>query len=253
MNPFIRGLVRSVAETFVLPGPILEVGSYQCDGQAEIADLRSLFPGRHYTGIDVRPGPGVDEIANVEALPYPDASFGTVLALETFEHVAHFWRGFAEVRRVLRPDGVLLVSSPFYFHIHPHPKDYWRFTPEAFQMLLDDYPSKIIGTHGPATRPAAVWALACREDRAPISPAEYLSYQTRMNLYARMPLPWARRLSYRLGSLFCGHRPFAPYLERDSWHGECLNRPARVPSSNASQKRQGQSRRFSEASLSGTE
>jgi SAM-dependent methyltransferase len=226
MNPFIRGMVRAVTETFALPGPILEVGSYQCDGQADIADLRSLFSGRHYTGIDVRPGPGVDQIANVEALPYPDASFGTVLALETFEHVARFWRGFEEIRRVLRPDGALLVSSPFYFHIHPHPNDYWRFTPEALKLLLDAYPSKIIGTHGPTTRPAGVWALAFREGRTPITDTEYRVYQARMNSYARMPLPWIRKLSYRLGSWLCGHRPFAPYLERDSWHSVCLNRPA---------------------------
>jgi SAM-dependent methyltransferase len=252
MNPFIRGLVRAVTESFPLPGPVLEIGSYQCDGQADLADLRSLFPGRHYTGIDVRPGPGVDEIADVEALPYPDASFGTVLGLETFEHVAHFWRGFAEVRRVLRPDGVLLVSSPFYFHIHPHPSDYWRFTPEAFQLLLDDYPSKIIGTHGPATRPAGVWALACREGRSGITPAEYETYLARMNVYARMPLPWARRLSYRLGSWLCGRRPFAPYLERHNWRSECLNRPARDPFSDASEKRWDETRRVSEASLSGS-
>ena len=225
MNPFIRGVVRAVSETFELPGPVLEVGSYQCDGQAAIADLRPLFPGRRYTGIDVRPGPGVDEIADVEALPYPDGSFGTVLALETFEHVAHFWRGFAEVRRVLRPDGVLLLSSPFYFHIHPHPSDYWRFTPEAFRLLLDDYPSKIIGTHGPATRPAGVWALAFREGRPAITDAEYRHYQARMKLYARMPLPWARRLRYRLASWLCGQRPFAPYLERDTWQTLCLNQP----------------------------
>ncbi len=229
MNPFIRGLVRAVTETFALPGPILEVGAYQCEGQSDIADLRSLFPGRPYTGIDVRPGRGVDEIANVEALPYPDASFGTVLALETFEHVAHFWRGFAEIRRVLRPDGVLLVSSPFYFHIHPHPNDYWRFTPEAFKLLLDDYPSKIVGTHGPATRPAGVWSLAFREGRPAITDAEYRHYQTRMNEYARMPLPWTRRLRYRLASLICGKRPLAPYFERDTWHSECLNNTVAAP------------------------
>jgi SAM-dependent methyltransferase len=223
MNLFIRGLVRAVTETFALSGPVLEVGSYQCEGQADIADLRPLFAGKHYTGIDVRPGPGVDEIADVEALPYPDSSFGTVLALETFEHVAHFWRGFAEIRRVLRPDGVLLVSSPFYFHIHPHPNDYWRFTPEAFKLLLEDYPSKIIGTHGAKTRPAGVWTLAFREGRPAITDAEYLAYRARMNLFAHMPLPWIRRLSYRLGSWVCGHRPFAPYLERDTWQSVCLN------------------------------
>src|SRR5205085_2657058 len=79
------------------------------------------------------------------------------------EHVPRFWRGFQEVHRVLRPDGALLVCCPFYFHIHSYPSDYWRFTPEALQLLLADYPSRLLGWHGPPRRPLNVWALAFRE------------------------------------------------------------------------------------------
>src|SRR5579871_468324 len=112
MNQFIHGVVRAIAETFPFPEPILEIGSYQVPGQEALAELRSLFPGRDYQGIDRRAGPGVDCIADVEALPQPDASVGAVLALNTFEHVPHFWRGFEEIYRVLRPDGMLLLSVP---------------------------------------------------------------------------------------------------------------------------------------------
>src|SRR5205807_970544 len=73
MNLFLHGLARSVAETFALPGPILEIGSNHSEDAANIADLRSFFPGREYIGIDIRPGPGVDRTADVENLPYPDA------------------------------------------------------------------------------------------------------------------------------------------------------------------------------------
>ena len=55
MNAIMRGLVRAVSETFTLPGPILEIGSYQVEGQESVADLRTLFPGRTYLGMDVRP------------------------------------------------------------------------------------------------------------------------------------------------------------------------------------------------------
>ena len=87
MNTLLRGMVRAVAETFDLPGPILEIGSYQVENQEDVADLRSLFPGKPYVGLDMRPGPGVDVVGEVEALPQADGSVGTVLALETFEHV----------------------------------------------------------------------------------------------------------------------------------------------------------------------
>ncbi len=167
MNHLLHGVVRALSETFVLPGPVLEIGSYQVPGQETLGDLRALFPGRRYVGLDMRPGPGVDCVASAEKLPQADASVGTVVACNTFEHVRCFWRGFDEIFRVLRPDGVLLVSCPFFFRIHQYPSDYWRFTPAAFEVLLEKYPSKILGWHGPKQRPANVWAMACREDCRP--------------------------------------------------------------------------------------
>jgi SAM-dependent methyltransferase len=228
MNLFLHGMTRAVAETFSLPEPIVEIGSYQVEGQEDIANLRSLFPGREYFGLDVRPGPGVDLVEDVEHLSLPTGSVGTVLALSTFEHVARFWRGFDEVYRVLRPDGAFLVSCPFYFHVHAFPNDYWRFTPEALRLLLDRYPSKLLGWNGPRTRPANVWCLAFREGRRPITREQHQGYQRLMRRYAREPLPWSRWLRYQLGRLVCGRRPLAAWLDRDRWESLVLEDP--VPS-----------------------
>ncbi len=221
MNRFLSGVARALAESFDLPEPILEIGAYQVPGQEEYANLRGLFPGKNYLGVDMRPGPGVDCVANVEALPQADGSIGTVIALSTFEHVPHFWRGFEEVHRVLRPDGAFLVCCPFYFHIHNYPGDYWRFTPQAFHLLLDKYPQRIVGWHGPSKRPAAVWALALREGCAPITVAQFARYRALLNRYAHQPLRWKRKLRYQLGRLLCGRGPFAPYLDQDRWETEC--------------------------------
>lgn len=220
MNRFLHGVARAVAESFDLPQPILEIGSYQVEGQAALINLRSLFPNKSYTGIDMREGPGVDSVADAENLPQETASAGTVIALSTFEHVPHFWRAFDEVHRVLRPDGVLFVSCPFHFHIHNHPNDYWRFTPEAFKLLLDQYPQKIIGWHGPRTRPSSVWSVAFREQCPALSLAQLSRHQSLLRQHAREPFNWRRQLSYRLASLICGGGPFACYLQRNSWHIE---------------------------------
>jgi GT2 family glycosyltransferase/SAM-dependent methyltransferase len=217
MNEFLNGVARAVAETFDLPGPILEVGSYLVPGQGDIANLRPLFPGKTYAGVDKRPGPGVDQMADVEALPYADGSFGTVIAMNTFEHVPRFWRGFEEVYRVLRRDGALFLSCPFYFHIHSHPSDYWRFTPEALELLLQDYPTRILGWHGPLKRPANVWALAFREGRPPVTSRQFERYRELVGRYARQPLPRRQRLRYQLGRWLCGRGPFAPHLDQGRW------------------------------------
>jgi SAM-dependent methyltransferase len=223
MNQFQHGLARSLVETFDIPEPILELGSYQVEGQDEYSDLRSLFPGKHYVGLDMRPGPGVDVVGNVDQLPQPDGSVGTVIALNLFEHVTCFWRGFAEIERVLRPDGVLFVSCPFHCHIHNYPGDYWRFTPMALRWLLQSYPSKILGWHGPPSSPLNVWSFAARPQFPPISDEQFTRYRTLLARYGRQPVRRTKWLRYLLGSWLCGRRPFAAWLDRERWESVCLN------------------------------
>ena len=222
MNDFIHGVMRAAVETFDFPEPILEVGSYQVDGQEHMGNLRGLFPGKRYTGIDIRRGPGVDRVEDVESLPRVDASVGSVIALNVFEHVQHFWRGFEEVQRVLRPDGLLIVSCPFHFHIHAYPSDYWRFTPEAVRLLLDRLPSKIIGYHGPCKRPLSVWALAVGPAYPQITESQHGCFQQLIRQYARQPVRWQKSLRYRLGRLICGTGPFAPFLHAEKFETQLI-------------------------------
>ena len=226
MTRFLRGVARAMVGAFDPPDPVVEVGSYQVAGQDDLIDLRGLFPGRPYTGVDFRPGPGVDLVANVEALPQPTGSVGTVLAFNVFEHVRRVWTGFEEVHRVLRPDGVLLMSVPFYFHIHAHPSDYWRFTPEALDVLLEKFPTRVVGWHGPARKPLNVWVAAFREEARVPTPAQLTEYRRLLAEHATEPLGWGRRVRYGLGRVLCGRRPFAPHLDRDRWESEVRRSPA---------------------------
>jgi hypothetical protein len=146
----------------------------------------------------------------------PDRCAGTVFALSTFEHVRHFWRGVEEVKRITHPAGVLIISCPFYFHIHNHPSDYWRFTPEALDSLLDDqFPQRILGRQGPAKRPSNVWAIAFGAAYEQISAAQIETYSHALQGHAHSPNELGRTLRYRIARLFCGKGPFSPHLERD--------------------------------------
>ncbi|HEY1064536.1 MAG TPA: methyltransferase domain-containing protein [Pirellulales bacterium] len=215
MNEFLAGVARAALETFSPPEPVLEIGSYQPEGQQEIANLRPLLAGKKYTGVDMRPGPGVDSVENVEKLERPDASVGTVLALSVFEHVERFWLGFSEIERVLRPDGLLVVSCPFYFHIHHHPSDYWRFTPEALESLLRGYAHGIVGWHGPKNRPLNVWAVAAKSDHPAFSASQRAAFHERIGRYAKQPLGLMRRLRYGLGRVIAGPRLFGPVWDAE--------------------------------------
>ncbi len=75
-------------------------------------------------GVDIQPAPCPNNFRevkvanlNVEPIPYADASFDSVFAGETFEHVSNPVRLLAECNRVLRPGGACVITTP-----NPH---YW--------------------------------------------------------------------------------------------------------------------------------
>ena len=99
MRDHNKAFCRLVAETFDCPAPVYEFGSFQVEGQEGYANLRGMFPGKVYVGCDMRPGPGVDRVEDVSAINLPDGSAGTVLCIETFEHVFEVRRAFDEVAK----------------------------------------------------------------------------------------------------------------------------------------------------------
>jgi SAM-dependent methyltransferase len=125
-------LRAKVATHDLSPLSTLEVGSYNVHGSP-----RHLFTGS-YVGVDMRSGPGVDEVASAADLPYRDGSFDVVVCAEMLEHDPSPWRSLPEMARVLRVGGwLLLTARGIGFPLHDFPSDYWRFTPSAFGLLFN--------------------------------------------------------------------------------------------------------------------
>lgn len=156
-----RALAEIVARSLDLPEPIAEFGSYQVTG-APIENLRPLFAGKEYIGCDVRPGPGVDRVEDLESLTFGDGSIGTVVLLDTLEHVQDPLRGVAEAHRVLRPGGVIIATTVMDLFIHCRP-DYWRFTPEAMKHAFRAFDASLFGWHGNAEKPHTVFAVGIKD------------------------------------------------------------------------------------------
>jgi ubiquinone/menaquinone biosynthesis C-methylase UbiE len=49
---------------------------------------------------------------DIEAMPFEDNEFGTVICTEVLEHIPHPDAALSEIRRVLRPGGQLIGSVP---------------------------------------------------------------------------------------------------------------------------------------------
>jgi SAM-dependent methyltransferase len=91
-----------------------------------------------YVGLDLEPGPQVDVVSQAERLPFEDARFDAVLSTQTLEHVADPPRVVQEIDRVLKPGGVLILTTHGTAVYHPCPTDLWRWTQEGLTKLLRD-------------------------------------------------------------------------------------------------------------------
>lgn len=81
----------------------------------------------------------VDYLGDVEDMGVvPSASIDAMLCSEVLEHVPHPSRAVDEFARILRPDGVLVVTVPFLSRLHEEPHDYFRFTRYGLRQLLTD-------------------------------------------------------------------------------------------------------------------
>jgi len=58
------------------------------------------------------------ERIDVQAIPYNDASFDVVIANHMLYHVPDLPKALAEIRRVLRPGGLLHVLAPWWGHVN---------------------------------------------------------------------------------------------------------------------------------------
>jgi SAM-dependent methyltransferase len=93
--------------------------------------LGSDLPSSRYVG-----GARPDVFCPAEVLPIRSGSIDTVLGLSMMDHVAEPLRMLAEVRRVLRPGGVLLLEFPQMVPWHDEPYDYFRYTRSGIEWLL---------------------------------------------------------------------------------------------------------------------
>ena len=203
MRRAIKEYLAIGARLLPFPEPIYEFGALQVEGQEGFADLRPLFPGKEYVGCDLRRGPGVDRILDLHAIDLPDASVGSVLILDTLEHVEFCRKAVSEIHRILKGGGVVAASSVMDFPIHEHPNDYWRFTPSGFRSLFGQFETVLVDWAGEELKPHTVVAVACK-GRLPESAIEPFRIEVRA---------WKERARYRKRPSL-GQRLLPPILYR---------------------------------------
>jgi len=121
---------------------VLDVGG-------RIQPYRALLEGRlsGYWAVDIRQGPLVNVVAKGEAIPFKTECFDVVICSQVLEYIPEPQIFIAEVHRVLKPQGHLLLSAPAVF---PRDSDHdlWRFMPQSLRLLLREFGSVQVVAEG---------------------------------------------------------------------------------------------------------
>lgn len=132
-----RGLLSAISRHApALKGHLLDFG---CGSKP----YQSLFNVTSYTGLDFEKtghdhsNEQIDVFYDGKTIPFGEAHFDSVLCSEVAEHLFELPAALAEMNRVLKPGGKLLLTCPFVWGEHEVPYDYARYTQYALKDMLE--------------------------------------------------------------------------------------------------------------------
>ncbi|RZK29769.1 MAG: class I SAM-dependent methyltransferase, partial [Hymenobacter sp.] len=120
--------------------------------QGKVADIGcGTKPYQHYftaaasyTGFDLAADQQADVVFDGKLIPATNGSFDNAISSEVLEHV--FWpkEWLQEINRILKMDGLLLLTCPFMFQEHEAPHDYGRYSSYGLRHLLQQQGFEVI-------------------------------------------------------------------------------------------------------------
>jgi SAM-dependent methyltransferase len=141
VNPFYltrRALARAMRRLAPhVQGRVLDVGC----GQKPYMGMLSVSS---YTGLEIdtpenRRSKRADAFYDGTHFPFAEGEFDSVLCNQVLEHVFEPDLFVAELHRVLKPGGTLVLTVPFVWDEHEQPYDYARYSSFGLRHLLSKH------------------------------------------------------------------------------------------------------------------
>lgn len=114
-----------------------------------VKPYRELFCSSKYIGLEPdtpqnRKSKRADYYYDGHTFPFNNGEFDSAVCSQVFEHVFHPDEFLAEIFRILKPDGCLLLTTPFIWDEHEQPFDFARYSSYGLKHLLKKHGFEII-------------------------------------------------------------------------------------------------------------
>ncbi len=87
----------------------------------------------------LHPSPHLDLMCDLtRPLPFREGVFDSILLSDVLEHIPNPELLWAEMARVLRPGGVVVLNVPFFYWLHEMPYDFYRYTEFALRRFAEN-------------------------------------------------------------------------------------------------------------------
>ncbi len=173
MHPAVFKAFDDICRTRGVRGSVLEIGA--TPDASTLLNLPALANAAERIGINMAPASSFGGFnilqGNANAMTcFPDARFDAVLCNAVLEHDPFFWKTLAEIRRVVKRNGIIAIGTPGYTQlpneskwrrwlskfawlsrnpdgwalqhstltlaVHNYPGDYYRFSVQAFREVI---------------------------------------------------------------------------------------------------------------------
>lgn len=117
------------------------IADFRANPEKLYLDLGAGLRRVYYSNVvnaEIYDNASADVICVGEDLPFADASLDGVFALAVLEHTLRPWMVAAEICRVLRPGGKVIIDWPFLQPVHGYPHHYYNATPEGNRRMFSD-------------------------------------------------------------------------------------------------------------------
>ena len=143
----LREAIRSVAETHLVGRDELVLIDFGC-GFMPYRPILEKYVGQ-YIGVDIPGNEVADFYADIESrTQLPDNFADVVLSTQVLEHVPQPITYLKECYRLLKPGGILILSTHGYWIYHPDPQDLWRWTADGLKRIIQDAGFEIVDFQG---------------------------------------------------------------------------------------------------------